>query len=116
MVHDCRYVMSDEKIEQNVERLHNFLSGSLGCSRQDVKEIFKIFSKKYELDKKGILKPIKNKTLIDHKRFDFNRLWVEYIKNTPESEWRPKFNEFIDAQYQDIKNFNEYCKSKKDKD
>lgn len=113
MINDCKYLISDEKINQNVDRLHTFLCHELGCSKQDIQEVFKRFTKKYDLNKESSFKVVKRKTLINHKRFDFARPWVEYIKNTPEIEWRSKFKEFIDAQFEDIKNFREYCREQK---
>jgi len=33
--------------------------------------------------------------------------WAEFIRNKPQKEWRPKFNEFIDAQFEIAKRFRE---------
>ena len=39
--------MGDEKIEQNVERLWNFLFHILGCGKEDASRILAKFTKKY---------------------------------------------------------------------
>lgn len=39
--------MGDEKIDQNVERLRNFLFHILGCSKWDAREVIKKFNEKY---------------------------------------------------------------------
>ena len=39
--------MGEEKIEQNVERLRNFIFHILGCGKDDARRIIKKFTKKY---------------------------------------------------------------------
>jgi len=41
------YAMGEEKIEQNVERLSNFLFHTLGCGKEDTKKIINKFIKRY---------------------------------------------------------------------
>lgn len=43
--------MGEEKIEQNVERLRNFLFYILGCGKMDAQRIIDKFTKKYLDDK-----------------------------------------------------------------
>jgi len=43
----------------------------------------------------------------DKTHSEFIERWAEFIKSKPQSEWRPKFNEFIDAQFEIAKRFRE---------
>ena len=45
---------------------------------------------------------MRNKTHIE-----FIERWAEFIKDKPQEEWRPKFNEFIDSQFEMAKRFRE---------
>jgi len=38
---------------------------------------------------------------------EFIERWANFIKDKPHEEWRPKFNEFIDAQFDMAKRFRE---------
>jgi hypothetical protein len=41
----------------------------------------------------------------DKTHLEFIDRWAEFIKSRPQEEWRPKFNEFIDAQFEIAKRF-----------
>lgn len=43
----------------------------------------------------------------DKTHMEFIERWANFIKDKPQEEWRPKFNEFIDAQFDMAKRFRE---------
>jgi len=43
----------------------------------------------------------------DKTHLEFIERWADFIKNKSQSEWRPKFNEFIDAQFDIAKRFRD---------
>ncbi len=38
---------------------------------------------------------------------EFIERWANFIKDKPQEEWRPRLNEFIDAQFQMAKRFRD---------
>ena len=45
---------------------------------------------------------------------EFVENWANFVKNNPQSEWKPALNEFINAQYDMHANFIERLKKTKD--
>ncbi|MEK6927988.1 MAG: hypothetical protein AABX11_06160 [Nanoarchaeota archaeon] len=43
----------------------------------------------------------------DKGHMEFVERWANFIKDKPQEEWRPKFNEFIDAQFDMARRFRE---------
>jgi len=89
--------MGEEKVEQNIDRLSNFIFHILGCGKEDARRIVRGFYFKY-LDEKEIFKDIKTNK---KSNIDYVSKWAEFVRDNPAEIWSEVQNAVINLQFEE---------------